>query len=63
MGLEFSLGQFVIALLMGSVALNTYFVKRELSGLRADTKEEREARNSLALQLGELKARCEERHK
>lgn len=63
MGLEFTFAQFITAVLMGSVALNTYFVKRELSGLRQDIKEEQLGRQSLALKFAELEARCHERHK
>lgn len=61
--MDLDIGQLIMYALMGSVSLNTYFMKQELSGLRKENKEERDARNALELKVENIDARCRERHR
>lgn len=53
----------LVTVLTVSLNLNTWFLKREVSGLRADLKERQEFDVKLAIEFAEHKAMCTERHK
>lgn len=54
--------QIITSVLLASVSVNTWFVKRELTGLRQDSKDERDKRGVIENEIAAMKARCDERH-
>lgn len=62
MTIDISLGQLLTSALLSMIAWISKGTRSEISNLRADIKEERDARGAIESRIAAMEARCKERH-
>jgi hypothetical protein len=62
MNVDISLGQLLTSCLLGMIAWISKGTRSEITNLRADIKEERNARGVIEARISAMEARCKERH-